>query len=117
MTDYSRIRHEAKKKGPINTDAALPINIHPSREYVITRTIPVPYVRNARKVVGRYMLQPAIITVAAFNAGEACARADDIVFNTRNQIWGQGSKPWNSDGKLNWQLVETPPDIKPLVLR
>ena len=118
MSNYVDVRKEAKRRGPFSPEASLPILIQPSKEFIVTRLITVPIINDdGKRAYGLYMQQPAIITVLAFSSGEASARADEIQYNTNNLLWGSGSKPWTSDGKTSWRLVELPPNTDPLVLR
>lgn len=118
MTDYQIVRQDAKEKGPLSEGAGSPIPIQPTTEYTLTRLITLP-VRDEhkKKIQGKYMRAPAIITVAAFNPGEASARADEIQANTKEQAWGQGSKPWDGEGKTNWQEIDIPADFPIMELR
>jgi hypothetical protein len=118
MTDYTLIRTKAGDDGPMAAGSTNSIPIRPTKEYSLTRFITMPVLgKDGRKVLGRYMQHPANITVVAFTAGEASARADEIQANTKIQAWGPGSRPWDSDGKVNWIEVEVPFDAKPLELK
>lgn len=93
-----------------------PIPILPENEYVVTRVIPVPVTReNGDRHVGRYMLHPVNIIVKAWNSGEASARADEVHYNFRDKVWGQGATPW--EGKLSWVEQDVPTGTKPYELR
>lgn len=118
MTNYSSIHDEAAEKGPLVAGSTNPIPIRPSKVFTLTRFITMPVTgQDGRKKLGRYMHHPANIEVVAFTAGEASARADEIQANAKIQAWGQGSKPWSSDGKVNWIEDEVPADAKPLELK
>lgn len=115
MTDYYQVRREAHRRGKL-AEGSAPIPILPTKEFTLTRLVNVPVFENGKKAYGQYMQQPAVITVVAFTAGEASARADEIVYNTSVQLWGQGSTPWG-ESKGSWRKVELPGDVKPLDLR
>lgn len=118
MSDYTRIRMEATSKGPLSVGGTSPIAIQPDKEFTLTRFITVPFKGpDGKKVQGRYMQHPANVTVVAFSAGEASARADEIQSNAKNKAWGNGSRPWDSNDRINWIRVEVPADLKPLELR
>jgi hypothetical protein len=118
MTDYQVVREEAKKKGSLPEGITSPIPIQPTTEWTLTRLIVLPVIdSDKKKVVGYYMRVPAIVTVAAWSAGEASARADEIQANTKIQAWGQGGKPGDGESKTNWKEIPVPADTKPLQLR
>jgi hypothetical protein len=119
MTDYQLVRKEAESKGPLPEGTTSPIPIQPTTEWSITRLIVLPVIdqEKKKKVPGLYMRVPAIITVPAWNAGEASARADEIQANTKVQAWGQGGRPGDGESKMNWREVPVPAYTKPLQLR
>lgn len=118
MTDYQKVREEAIRKGKLPEGISSPIPIQPTTEYSLTRLITVPVLDSHRKkITGKYMRVQAIIRTPAWNSGEASAKADEIQGNFKQAAWGQGSKPWDSDGKTNWTEVEVPPDTPILELR
>lgn len=117
MSDYAQVKERARKLGALG-DSSLPIAIVPTTSYHVTRVIIVPVKKaSGDKVHGQYMKHPAIITVEAFNAGEASARADEVQYNTQMQLWGSnsGSRPWSGGG--SWREVELPGDTQPMALR
>jgi len=115
VSDYFKVKQDARSKGPLPVGASSPIAILPGKEFSLTRNIVVPVTGpEGKKIRGKYAHHPAIITVVAFTAGEASARADEIQANARIQAWGNSSRPWDSG---DWTLVEVPSDAKPLELR
>ena len=119
MSNYQDVRREAERRGPLPEGSTTPIPIQPSTEWSLTRLIILPVVDGDKnKVRGAYMRVPAVITVAAWSAGEASARADEIQANTKHQAWGQGSRPFDGEGKMNWRELPVPADANlPLQLR
>jgi hypothetical protein len=77
----------------------------------------MPVIENGKKVVGLYMMHPAVVTVTAWSSAQASSRADDITFNFRSKAWGQGQVPWDGSGKVNWIEVSVPQFTEPYYLR
>lgn len=117
MTNFYKIRKIAKRKGPLG-DSSSPIPISPLNEYTVTRLVTIPVLdESGDRKYGYYMKHPANIHIKAWNGADASKRADDIQVNTMIKAWGNGSKPWDGESKINWIEVPAPFDAEPLELQ